>query len=398
MRQGNRRLILSLCAAEVLTMVGVFAFPALLPGFTVAWSLSSAEAGWIAGGYFVGYAVAAVVLLTLTDRFDARVIYLGGTLLTVIGAAAFAVFAAGFWTAFVLRFIAGIGLAATYLPGLRVLVDRYDGERPSRAVSTYTASFSLGTAASFLLAGELSRSWGWQAAFAIAALAALLAFFLVRALPPIRRDQSQPAAALAGLRAALGNRAAMGYVLAYGAHCWELFVLRAWQVAFLSANLGFGAAATGLWPSPTGVASISGLVAMVASIGGNEACVRFGRRRTISGVMLASAAVALCIGAAARWAYGAAVIAVLVYIALVMIDSGALTAGAVEAAAPERRGATLALHALVGFGCAGLGPPVFGLVLDASFGAADPRAWWAAFASAGIVALAGPLALRWARR
>ncbi len=105
-------------------MAGVFAFPALLPQFSAAWELSAAAAGWIAGVYFVGYAVAAVVLLTLTDRCDARLVYLGGALVTAAGAAAFALSANGFWTALGLRFVAGIGLAATYLPGLRVLIDR----------------------------------------------------------------------------------------------------------------------------------------------------------------------------------------------------------------------------------------------------------------------------------
>ena len=378
-------------------MAGVFAFPALLPQFTIAWDLSGTAAGWIAGAYFVGYACAAVVLLTLTDRCDARRVYLGGALVTAASAAAFALLAAGLWTALVLRFVAGIGLAATYLPGLRVLIDRYQGARSSRAVATYTASFSLGTALSFLLAGELAAALGWPAVFAFAAFAAVVAFALVRALPPLVRPAGAVGAPVAALRAALGNRQAIGYVLAYGAHCWELFALRAWQVAFLSACLGLAGAAPGGWPSPTGVATLSGLVAMAASIGGNELCVRCGRRRTIALMMVASAAIALGIGAAAGGRYGVAVVLVLVYTAAVMADSGALTAGAIAAAAPERRGATLALHALIGFGCAGLGPPVFGVVLDWADGPGDPRSWWLAFAATGLIALAGPLALRLGR-
>lgn len=393
----DRRLIVTMCTAEVLTMAGVFAFPALLPQFSVAWELSAAAAGWIAGVYFVGYAVAAVVLLTLTDRCDARLVYLGGALVTAAGAAAFALSANGFWTALALRFVAGIGLAATYLPGLRVLIDRYQGGRASRAVATYTASFGLGTALSFLLAGELGAALGWPAVFAAAAVAAVVAFALVRTLPPVVRPAGAAPAPIAALRAALGNRRAMGYVLAYGAHCWELFVLRAWQVAFLSACLAPAGAGSGGWPSPTGVATLSGLVAMAASIAGNELCVRYGRRRTIALIMVAAAALAFGIGAAAGGRYGVAVVLVLIYTAAVMADSGALTAGAIAAAAPERRGATLALHALIGFGCAGLGPPVFGVVLDWAHGASDPRSWWLAFAATGLIALAGPMALRLGR-
>ena len=38
-----------LCLAQVLTMLGVFAFPALLPTFITDWRLSNTDAGWIAG-------------------------------------------------------------------------------------------------------------------------------------------------------------------------------------------------------------------------------------------------------------------------------------------------------------------------------------------------------------
>lgn len=40
---GVRCLLPLLCGAEVLTMVGVFAFPALLPTFAAEWRLSNAE-------------------------------------------------------------------------------------------------------------------------------------------------------------------------------------------------------------------------------------------------------------------------------------------------------------------------------------------------------------------
>lgn len=76
-----------------------------------------------------------------------------------------------------------------------------------------------------------------------------------------------------------------------------------------------------------------------------------------------------------------------------MLDSATLTAGAVAVAEPGRRGATMAVHAAIGFGCAGIGPVVFGLVLDRAGGADDAFAWWIAFAALALVGLIGPLAL-----
>ncbi|MFZ1415049.1 MAG: MFS transporter [Defluviicoccus sp.] len=382
-----------MCLAEVLTMTGVFAFPALLPSFVLEWSLTNAEAGWIAGISFVAYAVGAPPLLTATDRIDARRIYVGGALVTALSSAGFAWLATGFASGLVFRLLAGLGLAATYMPGLKVLVDRYRGERQSRAVALYTSSFSLGTAASFFLAGEVTALLGWRATFAAAAIAAVSAALVVLRLPAVRPAATAAPGRLAGLRAVFANRGAMAYVLAYGAHCWELFVWRSWMVAFLTFGIGALGLAHAPWPAPTTVATVSGLVAMAASIAGNELAERLGRKRAVAGIMAGSAACALSIGLAPGWSYPVLVTASLVYTAVIMLDSATLTAGAVAVAQHERRGATMAVHAAIGFGCAGIGPVVFGLVLDQAGGSGDASAWWVAFATMALAGLVGPLAL-----
>jgi len=287
-------LIAAVCAAEVLTMTGVFMFPALLPTFFAEWGLSNTEAGWIAGVYFGGYAAGVPVLVALTDRIDARRVYFAGAVLAAATAAAFAVVAEGFWSALVLRGAAGVALGATYMPGLKMLVDRYDGPRQSRAVALYTSSFSLGTATSFLLAGEIAEMFGWRWAFAASALAAAVAAAIVLLLPPRMPERRVRSERLLDFRPVFANRAAMGYVLGYGVHCWELFTLRSWTVAFLA----FAVALEGGdgWLAPTTVATLGALVAMAASIGGNEVCVRFGRHRAITVMMLSSAAMALGFG------------------------------------------------------------------------------------------------------
>jgi MFS family permease len=387
-------LILSLCAAEVLTMASVFAFPALLPTFVVEWSLTKTEAGWISGVYFGAYALTAPPLLALTDRLDARWVHVGGTLLAAAAAAGFALFAQGFWTALLFRALGGAALAATYLPGLRVLMDRYQGPRPSRALSFYTSSFSLGTALSFLLAGETAALFGWRAAFAAAAAAAFLATIVPLSLAPARPEQPEVPSPLFDFRPVLANRRALAYVLGYGGHCWELFAMRSWLVAFLAFSLTLQPThALPAWLTPTWVATVSGLVAMTASIGGNELCLRFGRRRVVVLVMLSSALCAAAFGFTAPLPYTFVVTLSLIYAAVIQLDSAALTAGAVEAALPGQRGATLAVHGLVGFGCAGIGPLAMGMVLDATGAGAASVSWGLAFASLALVGLLGPLAL-----
>ena len=251
-------LIVALCTAEVLTMAGVFAFPALLPTFVGEWGLSKTEAGWIAGVYFAAYAVTAPPTLALTDRIDARLVYLGGALLAAGSAAGFTLFAHGFWTALLFRALAGAALGATYLPGLRVLMDRYRGPRPSRALSFYTSSFSLGTALSFLLAGEIASMLGWRVAFAATAVAALLAAGVPLCLSPAHPEHAEVPTRLLDFRPVLANRRALAYVLGYGVHCWELFTMRSWLVAFLASSLSMRSSDAAAWLSPTSVATASG--------------------------------------------------------------------------------------------------------------------------------------------
>ena len=93
-RPHDMHLILSLCVAEVLTMAGVFAFPALLPTFVDEWGLSRRrKRGGSPASTSAAYAVTAPPVLALTDRLDARWVYFGGALLAAAAAAGFALFA-----------------------------------------------------------------------------------------------------------------------------------------------------------------------------------------------------------------------------------------------------------------------------------------------------------------
>ena len=387
------RLVALLVGAELLTMLGVFAFPALLPTFFEVWQLSNTEAGWISGIYFAGYTVCVPLLMRLTDRVDAKRVYMAGAAVTALSALAFAVLAGGFWSAMIFRALAGAGLAGTYMPGLRVLVDRYEGRRQARAVSFYTAGFSLGTALSFLFAGELGAVIGWEWTFAVTGVAALGAVALMAlAFGPITPQAEESETHFLDFRPVLRNRPALGFMLAYGAHSWELFALRSWLVAFLAFSVTLRPGA-GAWLAPTTVAMLSALVAVAASIGGQELSTRFGLRRVIPIVMLTSGAIAFVLGFLPGLPYLAVVVLVLVYSVAVQGDSAALTIGTIQAARQGQRGATLALHSLIGFGGAALGPLVVGVVLDAAGGIDRVASWGLAFASVGLVALVGPALL-----
>jgi uncharacterized membrane protein len=166
-------------------------------------------------------------------------------------------------------------------------------------------------------------------------------------------------------------------------------------VAFLAFAL---ASAPGWGPAPTQAAMLASLVAMAGSIGGAALAVRFDRRRTCQGAALLSAAMALGIGFTAGWPYGLVVGLMVAYNGLVQLDSAALTTGAVLESDAARRGATIAVHSLIGFAAAFVGPLAFGKVLDLAGGQGEVTAWGLAFASVAVVGVLGVPALRWSRR
>ncbi|MGH7057566.1 MAG: MFS transporter, partial [Acetobacteraceae bacterium] len=140
--------VLAMCLAQVLGMLSFATFQALIPTFAGLWRLSNTEAGWISGIYFAGYVGAVPVLASLTDRVDPRRVLAGSLMLGGASFIGFALWADGFWTALAFRALTGVGLAGTYMPGLKALSDRIGGPRQSRYVSFYTSSFGIGASLS----------------------------------------------------------------------------------------------------------------------------------------------------------------------------------------------------------------------------------------------------------
>lgn len=122
----------------------------------------------------------------LTDRVDARYVYLAGSLLAAAASAGFGLSASGFFTAVLFQVILGVGVAATYMPGLRMLSDRISGPFQSRYIAFYTSFFGIGIALS--LAGFIAPRQGWAAAFLWSALgplaAGLAVYFMIDAFRP----------------------------------------------------------------------------------------------------------------------------------------------------------------------------------------------------------------------
>ena len=354
-------------------------------------NLNNSEAGWITAAFYGAYILAVPVLVTLTDRIDAKRVYLTGVALTIAGHTLFGLFADGFWSALAARALAGVGWAGTYMTGLKLLADRVDGKLLSRATAGHAASIGISGSLSFLCADLLTGVVGWRGAFFVASASAVLAWIIVvlSVQPAGRRSTPVGGQALFDFRPVFRNRSAMAYALVYGIHTLEMAAVRGWGVAYLA----FVAAATGsssAYLSPAAVLTLLGLLGTAASIFGNEAAIALGRRRLIGVALVASMLCASLLALAGPASYLVAAGILLIYGPVIWLDNSAsLTAGTAGAAEPARRGATLAVHSMLGYIGGFIGPLCVGWILDLG-GGMSRLSWSAAFllvASLSVVAL-----------
>ncbi|MAL78949.1 MAG: MFS transporter [Sneathiella sp.] len=391
------RLTLALCIAEITAMSSFATFPAMTPFFFSHWSLSGEDAGWINAAFFFGFTMVGPVMTSMTDRIDARRVFLTGCGMAIIGAYGFAYLAHDFSSALPWRFLSGAGLGCTYMPGLKLLTDRLPPGDQSRAIAFYTASFSTGSAVSFLLVGQVHLWLGWEAAMISVIIGPPVSIAIILlATSPKSLTAPRPWSQIFNYAPVLTNRFSMGYIIAYICHTWELVTMRSFLLAFLVYAHTLTEAPA--WMDVATITALAVFVGLPSSVLGNELSLKIGRQRAITLVMIFCLLFSFSIGFTANLPFVFVVAMALVYGFMITADSSSITAGAVGSAPTELRGATMAVHSFLGFGGGMIGPVVAGIVLDRSGGTESTTAWGLMFISMGAITLVGPLALRLTRK
>ena len=390
-----------MCLAQVLGMTGYNLWPALISDFILRWDLTSRAAGWIGGIFYVGYLAAIWPLSNITDRIDPKKIYSYSMVLTIVSPLGFALTAEGFWTAMFWRFLQGVGLAGTYMPGLKLLTDIVPKSAQSRTVAWYTSFFYVGAALSLSYGTNLNEFLDWREVWLFAAVGPFIALLFVWLMIPSVKIKFEGKSnwGLLDLCSILANRKVIGFTLAYSAHTAELMGFYTWIVAFLTFSqavinsedlTSFLAVGT--------IASTVTLLAVPASIFGNEAARRFGRLKVLRTVMFGSAVVATILGFSSTLPYPLVLLIIVIYGVFVAADSAVITAGVVDAADPANRGKVMAFYSLIGFLGGSIGPVTFGYMLDIGGGEATALGWRLGFFSLAFFVCLGPIATYFSHR
>jgi MFS family permease len=403
MIRSNNRWLLLLCCCQLFIMLVFINYSAVLPLLRLEWNMNNTRAGMIFSVYQLGYIASGVLLSILSDRFNIRNIFITAAFCSAIGNLLFALYAHDFVSGMIFRALTGIGMGGTYMPGLKLVAERFDSSQRGRAIGIYVGSLVMGASLSLAVTGWLTEIYGWRTAFIITSLGVmcgtLLSFPLFKGYRPAPRTFSE-----AGYTGeVIKNRPALLMILGYGSHMWEMYGMRSWLAPFFaSALIGWGtdsARATGL--ASTIAAALIGIGAFSTAITGTLSD-RFGRTATISLVMISSGILSFSFGWLINTNLWLTLAVGIVYGYLIVAESPVFSTGLTELVAPGYLGAAMGMQSLIGYSLGMISPTVFGWVLD-TFRGWQPFTgisgeWGVAFASLGIGGIAGPVFMWMLRR
>ena len=377
--------------AQTCALLGFACYAVVLTTLQDEWHLTNLQSGLIASAFFFGYMLMVPLATALTDRLDAKKVYLVGGILATCGLLGMGFLADNFWTALIFMALNGAGLAGTYMPGLKILSDRIKTGELTRHIAFYTAFFGIGTGFSYLCSGWILNALGWRFVFGIIALGPFSAFLIVLLLIPALAHEKWHGPIQIRLRdifpvdkwrLVLQDKTASGFIFGYTAHSIELFASRSWIVAFF----GFCAAVSGesFLLTATTLAGVINFFGVPSSILGNEIALKIGRQRWICFVMLSSAVCGVTLALSTGQSWWLIIALAVGHTIFIMADSATLTAGLVVSAQENIKGAAMGLHSLMGFGGGLLGPAIFGFVLDLTGSRSSQVSWVWAYAAVVI--------------
>ncbi len=393
-RHRERLIVATLCAALLLNMVGFANIGVVLPAVAADLGLDAAAAGLLGGTFFFAYAIGVPLLVPLTDRLPPLSVYIIGSLCWVAGGLCVALAGEGIVLPLVGRALSGLGMAASYMPGLLMLVARLPAERRSAAAATYTSCITLGTGLSFAVTGVVALFFPWRAAFVAASVSAAIALPMVALViwknPPHGEAASTPTDD--NPLSFLFRRRTIGLFAAVAGNSWEGMAFRTWWIAYL-VFVSDAPPSGPLLAQLAIVSAFAGLIAMPISV--LVARRAHGARRVpmLAGVAIASGMFSLIPPLFSGGALWLAVILTTLYLCVVFADAGTLAASVLDEAPASRRGVAMAAMATVSNLAAFAGATCVGAILGLAGGPASQLAWLAAFATMGIASAAGGVAL-----
>ncbi len=259
---ARRWLVLAVCTLSFMqTHIHRVGFAPLIPIFIAELGITYTAAGTIMTAYFWTYTAVQVPIGIMTDRFGARRM-MAAFMAILLGGIAVFVLSESYAQGLVGRCLVGLGAAAVWLPGLRLINEWFPTRERGRVTGILSSGGGIGATTALLGIPLLADRLGWRWGYALTlvpALVTLVAILLVIRPGPMAaapepapgvpgRPASEPsgAGALGQLLRVLRVPALwtfnLAVLLSYGAY----LSLVTWLPAFLVRNEGLSQSTAGL--------------------------------------------------------------------------------------------------------------------------------------------------------
>ena len=377
--------LLMMSSMLFLLLLPISTYVAALSFIKTEWMLTNTEAGILFSSLLIGYAVSALFVIPLTDRFGAKMIFMISSLASIVIHVMFATLADNIIFGVSLRILAGTCFAGTYIPGLRIISERFTGSARGAAIGMFVTAQYGANSASIAFTGILLSSFDWREAYLfiilVSSLSVPMAFFLLLGHESQFSKMSSGRLDLSVLK----NRRVRYYIAGYSIHAWQIHSVRTWLPGFLLAVLVSGGFEGNEAVSKAAVAS--GLAMTIGSLGpimGGSLSDKYGRTITLIAITTLSGILGWSIGWMNGMPWALIIFACAVYGWSVSADSGIYTAGITDSTSSGNLGSAMALQAFFALLVGSVGPVAFGGILDVSTG---EHGWRLAFSTLGILSL-----------
>ena len=386
---GRWRVLFVLSVGILLAEAPWFSSAAVTPLLREAWQPQGLELAMLTVAVQLGFAAGALFLAIVgaPDVIRGDRLFFWGAVITGAANLGFAWLATDPASALPFRFLTGVGIAAVYPVGMKLIAGWFRAGR-GIAIGILIGALTVGTALPHLFRalGAMSGA-DWRVTVTWTSLAAFAGGIAVLAgADPGPFDEPAPRFSLRIAARAFHEPSVRLANLGYLGHMWELFAMWTWVPLFLAASF---AAAGGGDPASAALAAFVVIAAGgVGCVGGGIIADRFGRTTLTIGAMGASGACAVLIG----FMYGGPPVVVLglavVWGITVVADSPQFSVAVSELSPAGTAGSALALQTAVGF--------VLTAATILSVGALDPgdgTGWRLAFGSLALGPLLGVIAM-----
>ncbi|MBI2216757.1 MAG: MFS transporter [Candidatus Rokubacteria bacterium] len=225
-----------------------FAFASLIPTFVADLGLSYAAAGTIQTAYFWTYTLVQVPIGMMADRWGSRRVMVACMGVLAAGALAFAA-SRTYVEAIGARMLVGLGAAAVWVPGMRLVSEWFPPAERGRATGLMSAGGGIGGTLGLVLVPWLAGFLGWRTAYAALSVPAILTVLLLAVFLRSRGGGAVAHAADGRLGRVLASRALWPFNVSVCCSFGGYFSFLTFLPAFLVKDMRFTPAEAGFTTS-----------------------------------------------------------------------------------------------------------------------------------------------------